>query len=464
MLEIQKIVLVKERRTGHRQTSARLVGNCEIIGMTPREAIAWFKTSFREPIEAAVDRTPFTLDMLAAIAYQESGYVWSSLINKLRVADLLKVCVGDTIDAPNRRAFPMNKAQLLAARHGREVFEIAREALEMVARYDKGYKKIARSNPNRFCHGFGIFQYDLQFFLTNPAFFLEKRWYEFSACLDIVLDELGAAMKRVFGPGKKELMDQERVFVAIAYNRGSVKLALGFKQGHQNNDGRFYGENVLEYLRIAQAIPLDIPPGPIVPPLPGTAPLAAPTPIEVTDDIFMVDPKRAVKLRSEPRIRKVRPSANVIARLPAGQLVQRLSGKKSGRFIEVETSLEGAYLRGFIPRKFLQPVRKATRVPVLTPSPTEPATGIVAVYMSRKGGSLTRRRDPAGAHSLCESGQPERKGETAAERCAELTSIIEWLAVDKATHKRYQGARGCTFCNIYAHDYCFLAGVYLPRV
>ena len=29
---------------------------------------------------------------------------------------------------------------------------------------------------------------------------------------------------------------------------------------------------------------------------------------------------------------------------------------------------------------------------------------------------------------------------------------------------RYQPRPGATFCNIYAHDYCHLAGVYLPRV
>src|SRR5262249_43727499 len=31
-------------------------------------------------------------------------------------------------------------------------------------------------------------------------------------------------------------------------------------------------------------------------------------------------------------------------------------------------------------------------------------------------------------------------------------------------HKRYQPTKKVTFCNVYAHDYCFLAGVYLPRV
>jgi hypothetical protein len=77
---------------------------------------------------------------------------------------------------------------------------------------------------------------------------------------------------------------------------------------------------------------------------------------------------------------------------------------------------------------------------------------------------VTRRRDEAGAHSLNESGQPGRTGTTPEELRAQLATIIDWLAVDKPAHKRYQPTTNSTFCNIYAHDYCHLAGVYLPRV
>jgi len=63
-----------------------------------------------------------------------------------------------------------------------------------------------------------------------------------------------------------------------------------------------------------------------------------------------------------------------------------------------------------------------------------------------------------------EPNQPGRKGTTANDICAELAAIIDWLAVDDASHLRYQPRSRSTFCNIYAHDYCYLAGVYLPRV
>jgi hypothetical protein len=84
--------------------------------------------------------------------------------------------------------------------------------------------------------------------------------------------------------------------------------------------------------------------------------------------------------------------------------------------------------------------------------------------MPRKQASITKRTDMANAFSLNESGQPGRKGDNAEELRTELAAIINWLAVDKATHRRYQPRDGLTFCNMYAHDYCFLAGVYLPRV
>jgi hypothetical protein len=84
--------------------------------------------------------------------------------------------------------------------------------------------------------------------------------------------------------------------------------------------------------------------------------------------------------------------------------------------------------------------------------------------MPRKPNTVTNRTRTAGAHSLNELGQPDRKGTTPQELVTELAKIIDWLAVDKASHKRYRPRDGLTFCNIYAHDYCHLAGVYLPRV
>ena len=438
--------------------------------MNTKDAIQWFKTTFNSEIEAATKGTPFGVDLITAIAYQETGYIWSVLLQKaLNVPEILEFCVSDTIDADStqpRGAFPKRKADLLAFRDGDKMYAIARQALIDMAQHIPGFSGVAK-NANKFCHGYGIFQYDLQFFKDDPEFFLQKKWATISACVQKCIQELREQMAGLGWSAKTDLTDTERVYLAIAYNKGAKRVDLkgGFKQGFKS-DGRYYGENIFEFLRIAQTIDA----GPAAPatapaPAPHEAPLPAPTPIDVTDAVFMVIVQEsALRLRSEPKIPQDNPASNVIARLPDGQLVHWLSGKKTDKFLEIETSLNGAHFQGFAASEFLVPVRKAIAIDVVTPAPADSPSDIPAVYMPRKAGTITKRTQPAGAHSLNEAGQPERHGATAGERVAELAKIIAWLAVDKSAHQRYQPASTATFCNIYAHDYAFLAGAYLPRV
>ena len=50
------------------------------------------------------------------------------------------------------------------------------------------------------------------------------------------------------------------------------------------------------------------------------APLPPPTPVEVTEDVYQVDPREpGVPLLKKPRINKRNRAANVIAQLPAGK-------------------------------------------------------------------------------------------------------------------------------------------------
>lgn len=435
--------------------------------MKASEAARWFKTQFQKQIKKTIEGTPFSVDLLTAIAMQETGYLWTVMVErKLTIPDILARCVGDTFDAPNRSAFPKTRAALEAAEDGEEMFQIARNALGSVAPFNQAYDKVFKGNGSKFCHGFGIFQYDLQFFKDDPEYFLKKQWAEFELCLGKAVEELKAAMKRAFGKAKESLTDTEQVFVAIAYNAGSVNFSKGFKQGFRDDeDSPFYGEKIFDFMRTAQSVSVGDEAEPLPAPKPGEAPLPPPTPIEVTGDLFAVNVETVLRLRSEPRIPKDDPSANVIARLPDGQIVHRLDGKKDDKFWEVETSLNGAHFRGFAGSEFLKPAGKAVdEVPVITLQ-QEPQEGdIPAVSMPRKGDSITKRSEPAGALSLNEPRQPGRKAETGAERCAELAAIIDWLAVDKTSNKRYQPTSTATFCNIYTHDYCFLAGVYLPRV
>ena len=147
--------------------------------MPAADDIRWFKEKFRSQIEPALTATPFDVDMIVAIASQETGYIWSVLRKKqLPLERVVALCVGDTIDfkgpGKGRQAFPRTKDALVAAPNGQMMFDIARKALEDMAAYIPGYHA-AVANPNKFCHGYGVFQRDLQFFKDDPDYFLEIR-------------------------------------------------------------------------------------------------------------------------------------------------------------------------------------------------------------------------------------------------------------------------------------------------
>jgi hypothetical protein len=204
---------------------------------------------------------------------------------------------------------------------------------------------------------------------------------------------------------------------------------------------------------------------PTLPPPPtGNAIVPPPTPVEATGPFLAVHTQISpLWVRSEPKISSP-PTANVIAQLPDGHPVRAVTGTKAKNFLEIETSLAGAHVRGFASADFLTPAPGVNEIPIVQPASTPPATGIVEVFMPRPAGLITKRTAPAGAHSLNEPDMPARKGTTPDDLRASLGEVIDYLAPDKTAYKRYQPRDGLTFCNIYAHDYCFLAGVYLPRV
>ncbi|MEA2939863.1 MAG: hypothetical protein QOD09_392 [Bradyrhizobium sp.] len=428
----------------------------------------WFKENFHTEVEAAIAGTPFTLDLLVALACQETGDVWPILRKKpLTVDQILALCVGDTIDfkPPNggRKAFPRNKAALLAVPRGDEMFAVARKALEDMAQHIPGFPV---SNPSKFCRGFGMFQLDLQFFKEDPAdpdYFLERRYEKFSATLGKCIGELTAKAKKIGLFNKPSLTDMELTAVAIAYNTGGFKPSLGLKQGHFDGQ-KFYGEQIFDFIRIAHTVPVPgaTPALPAAPPNQAVLPL--PTPVEATGPFLMVHTQLSpLRVRSEPKISSP-PTANVVAQLPDGHPVRAVTGTQVKNFLEIETSLVGAHIRGFASADFLVPAPGLAEIPIVQPAAAAPASGIVEVFMPRPPGLVTKRTAIAGAHSLNEPNMPARKGTTPEELRASLGDVIDYLATDKPAHKRYQPRDGLTFCNIYAHDYCFLAGVYLPRV
>ena len=75
------------------------------------EDLRWFKATFGEAIVRATREQPFGIDLLSALAMQETGLLWSALRRQpdLSTTQLLRLCVGDTVDA--RKAFPRSRAE-----------------------------------------------------------------------------------------------------------------------------------------------------------------------------------------------------------------------------------------------------------------------------------------------------------------------------------------------------------------
>jgi hypothetical protein len=214
----------------------------------------WFKSTFAKDLNAAIKGTPFTIDFLTAVAVQESFEIWGNIYKTLPADQVLELCVGDVIDGPRRKAFPTSKTALLAAPKGAQIFAVAREELEAVGAHNAAYHKIAVANPNKFCHGFGIFQYDIQFCKSDPAYFINKSWKSFDATLGKCLTELKAAQKRAGFGKKSSLTDTELAYVAIAYNAGRFNPARGLKQGFKDSSGKYYGELIAQFIAMAEKV------------------------------------------------------------------------------------------------------------------------------------------------------------------------------------------------------------------
>lgn len=432
--------------------------------MPSADDVRWFKSEFKQLVEQATAGTPLTVDFMAALACQETGEVWPILRGKgLTTNQVLALCVGDTLDSDKgRSAFPRTKTDLVAVHRGQEMFNIARQALVDMAKYIQGYAGAA-VKPNKFCHGFGLFQRDLQFFLDDQDYFLNRDYQQFDKTLAEALQELKRALKKLGFEARSSLSDLELAAVGIIYNTGSYKPSKGLKQGYFNGS-QYYGESLFDYLRLAHTVAIA-----------GDKPLLAtlgdglsavmPPSVVTTDGVLM---KVAVmegmlRLRSEPVISDP-PQKNVIGHLPDGHVVRMLPTPPQSDFVEVETSLLGALLHGFASKKYLVMTAASADIPVATPEPSNPTTGITAIYAPTKQGVITKRRGIANAQSLNEPSQPFRAGANAEDLRQSLVAIVNWLDVENPEYRRYQPRDGLTFCNIYAHDFCYLAGVYLPRV
>ncbi len=318
--------------------------------------ILWFKQNFQSDIQAAIAGTGFTVDFMVALACQETGEVWPILRHKPLSRDqIVSLCVGDTIDATGGRgAFPTTKAELLAHPNGQTMFDIARQGLiDMATQTNSKPYLHAAQDPNKFCHGFGVFQYDIQFFKDDPQYFLKKKYESFSETLGKALTELHDAAKKVHLDNKPSLTDMELCAVAICYNTGSFNPVKGLKQGHPEG-GRFYGQEIFDFIALSRTVTVPA----------GGAPAGGNATVNTgnangsgaaTGPFFQVATQSSsLRLRSQPAVSDP-PAANVIGQLPNGQKLRAVTGTPVNNFMEVETTLNGATLRGFALADFLKP-------------------------------------------------------------------------------------------------------------
>ncbi len=152
----------------------------------------------------------------------------------------------------------------------------------------------------------------------------------------------------------------------------------------------------------------------------------------------------ALNLRSQPRIA----DGNRIALLSQGHLVTYVDSAPNPEWCKVATSVAGTSVTGFVAQEFLELASTA-------------GGAVPSVHLPNTGVSVTRT-NKAWAYALTEPAAPRRTPGGAPSQ-QQLLDIVNWLDVEKSTHHRFAPTAD-TYCNIYAYDYCYLAGVYLPRV
>lgn len=161
------------------------------------------------------------------------------------------------------------------------------------------------------------------------------------------------------------------------------------------------------------------------------------------------------------RLPRVVPST-LITSLPQGKSVVKVEDSTVEGWIKIRTVMGGRIIEGYVAGRYLEPVDVAHTPIASTPPLID--FDIPIVHLSEDRNDITRAREGGWAYPLGEPDRPRRTGLTSEDRIEQLTSIVNYLDSKNHHHLRYWPKRGTTYCNIYAYDYAYLAGVYLPRV
>ncbi|HTE26962.1 hypothetical protein [Flavitalea sp.] len=150
----------------------------------------WLDNHFGDKCEAIVEGSPFTKELLYAIACQETAIYFYDWTKDHTPAEVLARCVFDASGDVNgtRKAFPKNTAAFVE-KYGQQLADMLIDEANKT-RAMRGF------GPKRWVYaGYGIFQYDIQAINRDEAFFTQKQWYNIDDCLTKVMQELNTKWK-----------------------------------------------------------------------------------------------------------------------------------------------------------------------------------------------------------------------------------------------------------------------------
>ena len=153
-----------------------------------------------------------------------------------------------------------------------------------------------------------------------------------------------------------------------------------------------------------------------------------------------------------------------VALLNQGKALQVLGAASEPGWVRVRVSLSGLVREGVVAERFLEalPPMRSRGAATIAAAPALPT--LPAAHMQEDRAAITRRADGCRAYPLGEPGRPARSGRSAERLAQSVTAIVDYLDVANPAHLRYQPRGGTTYCNIYATDFAYLCGAYLPRV
>ncbi len=150
----------------------------------------WMNTHFGEKFNAALIDSPFRKEILYAIVCQETAIYWQKWIEDHTPDEILARCVFDANGDVNgtRKAFPKNTAAFVE-KYGQVVANNLIEEANTTRKW-RGF------DPKNWVYaGYGIFQYDIQFIVSDELFFTQKGWHSIDECIKRVMKELETKWK-----------------------------------------------------------------------------------------------------------------------------------------------------------------------------------------------------------------------------------------------------------------------------